>query len=1387
MTILFSSAGFTLLQRILISKKIKNVIFTKLDPVLNADKFNISEIDLDLKYININDITFKRGDIDLRIENVRLAYSPINLWQKGINFKALVDQVWISDIHLDLLVSDNQDKDFDWKFEVSRYQKLIRKVKDFAYLDSIRIRNFNTNAILYNNLTLPLLKDMEGTGVFSREMSTLDFNLCGYFNGNSKKNVTLTGLLNYSFSFAYFNLNINKSAISLPFLLREKIALKQGFYQGKINLAINKEQNGLLELTGSLNLDKVKANIAGVNIDSLSTSLSILNSEIYLDTLTTELNFGSLFSSGLLFSSKTQYPQIKGFIENLNFSNHLPDGLTYTKPSISFTLQKSKDSLKTVKSFLDNVNLNINVICNKLKYYNQSLENIKCLLSWSNSSLSIDSLTFLKNKNYFMIKGYSTDYEKGFFNIYSSGNLNNFFPKNLNLPYLKQGNYDLKAKFSLDFLPSDILSSLNLNGGISLEDSYYDVNLYKRKLSFSDRKTPTNVKFTIDLNKNLNFDLDIGNCKSFLTNNLRLPSAIEDFVLKNNQKLSIRAYGNKENQHFIIKHENPYLKHMTSGNIVGILENSNLGKKIRLNFLPDSLNIMNKTLGTEIIISDSSISCQRLRFGNKDYPLYFNYNFKKNHLALDFLQKNFNFGKVLNFQALKKIGFTTRSNIQLKLNGSIDNLAGYLAVQENSLRVNNNSNLKKITGDIFLSLNKNIIRVDMFKFSYLDETLINVVGVLENLEKYNLSSYGNFNIANLYEFLPNELYKNLKGKFSYLIEGKGQLDDFSLDKIRINIDSLKYGSLVLSKSSADLTYKDKLISIKKGKIQTEDEINAEFEGLIPLKDSESIDIKLEFQLDIFSYLNKVIPYYVSGQSFAEGMLIFSGNYSKPQIEDFNMYFLAGKYQVSNITEPLTGLKGKISLDDNKYLTVKDLTAYDSNGNRLIINSFPASGKFITNKLPFGLKIDILGVSAPDGGIKARVPGAMRVGEYGLLQPKGLNGDNFFVGMYKSGIAFEGQGLIRSSKFTFPLSDESTFPGSPSNTEGNAIINLDMLLTPVSGNYFFYGGIIEESSIWDKLKSAFSYEKNKTISNLEVQLASSDRGVHLLGNTESGIRAYGEIEGRAGRVSYAALDFEIEEARVLFDGGVNSKGYQDPFLSGICKTKVRSNADSTGFAEFETIKLKIVTKNKKGEIINYDGGRLSNYQILLLDESGNPWSDRIQETIEKVGSEATANAIFNQAIDSRFFRPLLSPVENILGTFLNAYVSIRPNITENLRNDDFSNRIGYRNYTNIFEGSELFISKFLTDNLAISLSSRYLGADRNIEIDKYGFENSLGFDYKLNQYLYTSIGYKIDTLSDTEGYNLGLKYRYRFENFNTSLKNLNLYLRRKKEKLLMMFE
>ncbi|MGD9707309.1 MAG: hypothetical protein AB7V07_06585, partial [Candidatus Delongbacteria bacterium] len=432
-------------------------------------------------------------------------------------------------------------------------------------------------------------------------------------------------------------------------------------------------------------------------------------------------------------------------------------------------------------------------------------------------------------------------------------------------------------------------------------------------------------------------------------------------------------------------------------------------------------------------------------------------------------------------------------------------------------------------------------------------------------------------------------------------------------------------------------------------------------------------------------------------------------------------------------------------------------------------------------IPGGINLGNLSLKVGEEGIDFNAYRMMLDNDYGNFVLKGKNERRFRI--YKRGenLVLDGRAYLRDARITYPFLKVEKKVRKKSDISFRSIfgdLELDVEIIPTGGNKYFYNIGTEESSLWKRFVRSFSTLDNE-LSNVNINISPDKEGLAIKGNVfkPKELQYAGTVSGRNGTGSYSALSFTVENVSILFDGYKNIRGYTDPYLKASAKTTVKTKIDSTGFSAYETVWLKIVSKDEDGQIIDSGGARISGLSIVLVDEYGNSWLDS-DTGITGLDTEGTAKQIFAGAVDTKLFSPILSPIENVLGRFLGAQVSIRPNVSGNFINRELGMVEVPDSYAEYFVGSEFYISKFLTDELALTWNSKYIGSEEYVEIAdrEYGYKNSMSFDYRLNNYVITSAGYQYDSIQDEYGYNLAVTFRYRFMNISEPIDHIKNFLR-----------
>ena len=788
-----------------------------------------------------------------------------------------------------------------------------------------------------------------------------------------------------------------------------------------------------------------------------------------------------------------------------------------------------------------------------------------------------------------------------------------------------------------------------------------------------------------------------------------------------------------------------------------------------------------------------------------------NLNTKTFAISGNLFHSRLDFSKLFNNNDIRTL-FKSNTFLNIKFDGTIAKPYIDLYAKENDLKLNLLGDEETITelddnyinADIEIHLEDDNLRVEKIILFNDTTKLFSLTGKIENLKKYNFSSFGIFNIKTL---LASQNIEEISGRVEYEVEFKGEdiLSDFKISSGDIKVwdlniydEKFKFAYCLFDGSI------ENGVNIKEFRIIHDKYVNIVVNGNIPISMYEPLELNAFFYGNILEFLADKVEILKDGTSVNEGNISIRGTLKKPKLENFELYFLDGTLRVKNITKLLSNITGKFIMDENRFVKIIGFNSISSVDNRrVILNNYQSYKDFEDVVFPLGINLGAVTVSMPDGGITGRVPGFMKMDDFGILKLKGFNDDDkFVVGKRDGEFTISGAAEIQNIALTWPLLMDEFKKRDKSNKEKSTnifdYVDFDLLVVPISGNTYFYDRGESNKSFFEKILSSFSLGNATSLNNVLLHVDGQKEGVKIEGLylRPNEFKLSGSASCSSGRLGFSAFSFDVENASILFDDYRNKEGYIDPYLSGLGKTLLKSKNfenNTNGFSSVEDFFLTLVTRDENDLIIDRRGGRASNYSIDIVDSYGNSLFDNNREEFDEIifnkeddysggyydfDTENTVLTLFHEAIDRRVFDPLLSPLESAIGDVFGGYVKINPKVTGNIQRDwEITNEDGKYGFGDYIIGSEVYISKYFNNYFGVTLNSKYIGEDDYADIldREFGYQNKLSLDFRITNSIFTNIGYEQNTLDDEIGPFVGLSIRYKFINIRSQHRhNLDKY-------------
>jgi hypothetical protein len=641
----------------------------------------------------------------------------------------------------------------------------------------------------------------------------------------------------------------------------------------------------------------------------------------------------------------------------------------------------------------------------------------------------------------------------------------------------------------------------------------------------------------------------------------------------------------------------------------------------------------------------------------------------------------------------------------------------YIRIDTANIALNN---VAVLSGDLLIDLQHNKIKAlasgQNVDSDYFFQTLFGKKDFVTGSSDYNMEVKGYLTSPNIYVDLELR---------------DGELDDINFDRVQISLkDSLIKGSQYLG-------HKNHLINIRNFVAIKGGQYHLEGRGNLPLYDDGQIDLNVNFDGDILSFMPKWDSFFIDGASFASIHVKIAGTPSKPRIIEGLAKIERGELWLREVVEHIENISGTIEIEQGTNRVLFKKVRGDIEGKSLVINTVhdvvTSDGKKLAPWYFTDLDLDfgILSMKTPLGGIKLNIPKLMPDGEYGTLALTGKSSsENFyFAGPVDEPHAW-GTVTFANSRFTFP------FPEGEGGKPGKAI----RFLKDIYWDVYAKAG---KDLHYVKAIPAF-------LGEVDTELSIDPRSQGLIFNgiiAKNTFKPVGEMHSSRGRLDYLDLNFRVESFGVIFN-----KIEDTPEVYGRAMTTVR---DSIG-ASSKTIYLKLFALDREtGQEIRRARWEDFRFQLVSADptivESQEQvlaylgYSvDNIKEKATEVGGAVTENYVI---------RPLLRPLEKQLERYLGFdLVRFNSRIAKNLFLASLGDMPGYANlydrtlfydttspYAVLFESSEVTVGKYLSRDLYFFYTGK-LVAVANQTQSEFNLNHSLGLEYRFYQNLLLEFEY-----------------------------------------------
>lgn len=1371
LTVIILASLYNFLQKAIISPILIDNIVKKIGPAVRADNFDIESISLGLNRIYVENIVYEKENVSVILKEFAAEISITEtisdlLKFKGLMIRAKSVKVEGCDIRINPEMKPSQKT--DWDFDFDDFRQIVSFLKTNDYVKSIELNNVDLTYV--SDMNMSLISDMNGKAEFS-ENEEIRIDMGGKFLNSEEENIFLEGVIdnkNYSADIDLKFSSDNLKDFRSPFGFYR---ITDGRYSGNAKLEINKQSEGEFYMSGNFNLSDLNAVFNNnMRIENAGLDISYFNGMISVADLQGTLNGLPFRGKGRVFN--IMYPNGDIFLDFKNLSGQdikkaafmagaaeVMDKITLGDEN-SIELHASGELLNPVINFKLNFG-------SALVYENQ-INDIHASGSFRSGDITIKEAGLM------------------------SSNVILSFTGNINSIFSETRNYDIEFKGtgalfkSLKFLNSAYLKEQSTLISGNLSGDFSGLPEVNARISAYDFKNRQNEKtLTVDtyvkggktgvsiFNRNMTVQAE----GEYLFKTGKYSLSGKNFMSFYELIYGKRILPDEKNIYFSIKGDSDYFAVNAGSDDENSVFYGQLNAKFDLNqpvletfvnWMPNDNNSYARPANFRITKNNRILSLSDIYFDSKRVAGSVTLNLLNMALSGEIDAEKVDFGSFFRLDNL-----STRTDLSLRMKGFLPEVKTDIYINENILKYRGYGDSITIAGDAHAVLEGKNLIIERLKLYRGLENILSVEGEITDLKNIEISTEGKIS-ADMF----NVFFKNfdLTGDIDYKAEFTGSRTDIRIRNSVIRVENAsvnkdRINSIKIKTSEFDSTG----VLVNEFKVDAGRYLNLDAEGFLPYDDSD-IYIAGEFYGDLLGYLASKTSIITRATSEFEGRFTIDGKYKKPKIRDMELYILDGRFIPKGSPAGFNRIRSKMVIGENSNLEIIDLrmNAVNTGGLVRIENSISESG-YGDIIIPGGINMGSLSLLFDERGVDFHAFRMMLPDDYGNFVLKGKNDDRFRIYKKDSRLVAEGKGIVRDAKITFPFLRRT----GPKKEMSDFLktIELDVEIIPGSGNSYFYNLDMEEKSIWSRIVRSFR-RLDDDLNNVLVNITPSTEGLFLkipLGDPKK-LVLRGELSGRNGTCNYSAFTFRVNEVSINFDEHKSIYGKSDPYLKASGKTTVKTKADSTGFSGYEDIYLKVVTK-EDGEIVDSEGARISNLSIILTDEYGNLWLEQ-EGKLSEIDTRGTMMEMFNEAVDARVLSPFISPIEYAIGRFLGASVSIRPTISRNFIDREMGLVEVPESYAEYFLGSEFYISKFLTDNLALTWNSQYIGSEEYIEITEreYGYRNKLSFDYRLNNYIFTSAGYQYDSIQDEYGYNLALTYRYRFFNISEPYNYIKDFLR-----------
>lgn len=473
---------------------------------------------------------------------------------------------------------------------------------------------------------------------------------------------------------------------------------------------------------------------------------------------------------------------------------------------------------------------------------------------------------------------------------------------------------------------------------------------------------------------------------------------------------------------------------------------------------------------------------------------------------------------------------------------------------------------------------------------------------------------------------------------------------------------------------------------------------------------------------------------------------------------------------------LTGIENmriKITIDSTAKAKIERMNAIIGEDAIVeITNSYnhtsqPLDSSFIPLKIePTGIDFGVILLNTlTDKGVRFRIPGVMRSGEYGRIRLTGKGENEWFsISGPADSILIRGKAEFSSARITYPpiASGRSNTISAFVQILNNARWDADVV---VAQDVWYYREIIglENAGFLD----AFSGFFDRISLELKVEPQDPIHPLQIMGRlADDSFRMIGEIRSESGTIEFLDLLFQMEDGILVFDAS-----NPVPVASARAVTEITN--EETGLNEQIFLTLYVLdneTGQKKRE------GRWGEFTLDLENERGDSQEQILAslgygiEDFQDKGRfrekfTSISGGVVSRAMTRRLLRPIERDVAQLLGLDL---VRLNPTLAQNflreqLLGDTSATANGESFYSKYLQASTLTVGKYITKDLYLSYTGQ-LGREEiygTASVQrKLGFLQKWSVEYRVpafSPYLVLDAEYEYDNLERKSNFAGKLKF------------------------------